>query len=252
MAMERFDDPVEAIGANSPLQRKANEVTRYGPVFIGGAPEYFHSFGVHQLVTLLEAGLMPHHYVLDVGCGALRGGYWVMHFLNRGRYHGIEPNRQLLQRGIENFIPPGLIQEKAPRFDHNADFDFGGFKQKFDFVIARSVWTHHSEHKIEKMLDEFLAWSSPGAIFLASYRKARTMDEQYKGENPAAEHIRIVRFTPDWVVKVCSDRGLRARELRRNIQNQFWVRVERIEDAPSVTARPAARGELAASAADED
>jgi hypothetical protein len=37
--------------------------------------------------------------VLDVGCGALRVGYWLIHFLEPENYYGIEPKKRMLGTG---------------------------------------------------------------------------------------------------------------------------------------------------------
>jgi hypothetical protein len=80
-----------------------------------------------QLVTLLQEGLQPHSKVLDVGCGCLRGGYWFIHFLNPRCYFGIEPNREMLQVGLDHILEPGLTDLAGPSFSHNDDFDLSVF-----------------------------------------------------------------------------------------------------------------------------
>ena len=49
--------------------------------FLGVPLEHFESGGREQLTYLLRAGLNPHSKVCDVGCGVLRAGYWLIHFL---------------------------------------------------------------------------------------------------------------------------------------------------------------------------
>jgi hypothetical protein len=73
---------------------------------------------------------------LDIGCGCLRAGYWLIHFLNPRCYFGMEPNRTMLEAGIEKILEPGLIDLKRPRFDCNADFDFSIFGERFDFFCG--------------------------------------------------------------------------------------------------------------------
>ena len=69
------------------LEAKAESLTRQG-VFLGGPPgeRSFEKIGRSQLVILLKNGLYPNSRVLDVGCGALRGGYWLINFLQPGCY----------------------------------------------------------------------------------------------------------------------------------------------------------------------
>ena len=70
-----------------------------------------------NLLTFL--GLREHHYLLDVGCGSLRGGRLFISYLLTGRYFGIEPNRQLIKDGIENELGEGIIPVKRPVFSHD-------------------------------------------------------------------------------------------------------------------------------------
>ena len=137
-------------------------------IFTGGPPDYFETAGRLQLATLLREGIYPDSKVLDVGCGCLRGGYWMIHFLGRGCYFGIEPAVFMLNKGIQHVLEPEVFREKQPRFDNNDRFDFSVFGEKFDVVLARSIWTHTSKKQIQIMLDSFAANSSPNAFFLAS------------------------------------------------------------------------------------
>ncbi len=70
-----------------------------------GSPLALFDAGRLSLMVLLHAGLYPDHRVLEFGCGALRSGYWIIHFLNRNGYYGIEPNEKMLHAGIEHIFP---------------------------------------------------------------------------------------------------------------------------------------------------
>ena len=54
---------------------------------VGGLWE---ELGVLQFEFLVKRGLKPHHRLLDVGCGALRGGVHFVRYLDPGCYHGID------------------------------------------------------------------------------------------------------------------------------------------------------------------
>jgi len=91
--------------------------------FIGGSAQSFDIPGRKILMTLLDAGLYPNSTVLDIGCGCLRGGYWLIHFLDKGCYFGIEPDKEMLQAGVTILMEPEEIEKKDPKFDSNQDFD---------------------------------------------------------------------------------------------------------------------------------
>jgi ubiquinone/menaquinone biosynthesis C-methylase UbiE len=61
------------------------------------------------LEVLLREGLSPSSRVLDVGCGALCVGYWLMRFLDPGCYLGIERNREMLKVGMEHVLEPEVL-----------------------------------------------------------------------------------------------------------------------------------------------
>src|SRR5690349_18805349 len=96
-------------------------------IFSGGPPQLFESAGRLQLATLVREGLYPYSRLLDIGCGCLRAGYWIIRLLDPGYYYGIEPNRTMLQAGIEQVIGPELQAAKRPSFDTNDRYDFSVF-----------------------------------------------------------------------------------------------------------------------------
>jgi SAM-dependent methyltransferase len=212
---------------------KADRLTARG-VFLGGPREKFVTAGRGQLEILLSRGLLPDHRVLDVGCGALRGGWWLINFLRPGRYFGIEPNEEMLAAGIEVMLGDELLAEKKPRFAGNADFDFSVFDDTFEFVIARSVWTHASLAQIGTMLDSFLTCSASNAEFVASivpptgmfgreYGGALWVGRSHESDGPGFAHYRFRT-----VRKLRQERGLVAEDIG-SYDDQRWVVVARQE-----------------------
>jgi len=129
----------------------------------GDRAKNFEMMGRISLIILLKNGLYPASKVLDVGCGFLRGGYWVMSFLNPNCYYGIEPNKAKLEKGK---IRGGeILEDKKPQFDFNEDFNFNCFNQKFDFVFAASIWSHASKKQIIQMLESFVKTKAEHVVF---------------------------------------------------------------------------------------
>ena len=96
-------------------------------VFLGVPMDGFDQAGRHQLILLLMAGLEPTSKVVDLGCGVLRAGYWLIHFLDAGCYHGVEPHAARLQPGIDRILEPETRAAKRPRFATDANFDTSAF-----------------------------------------------------------------------------------------------------------------------------
>ena len=212
------------------LQQKADALPP--DTFVGGPRHDFERVGRLQLITLLRAGMYPDSDLLDVGCGCLRGGYWTIHFLDDGRYCGIEPNEPMLRLGTDYFLEAATLEQKQPRFDSNDRFDFSVFGRQFDFVVARSIWTHASKTQIQAMLDSFLESGRRNAVFLTSYYRGDTERDyggaSWVGESHESMEKGVVRHRPDWIAHECSRRDLAVRELTEDLANgQRWLMVQR-------------------------
>jgi SAM-dependent methyltransferase len=160
----------------------------------GGETELFEEIGRHQFLKLFQSGLMPNDRVLDIGCGCLRGGFFLIHYLEPGGYFGIEPNPRMLQAGVDRVLGRYVLDEKRPTFTNRDDFEFDEFGVKFDFYIARSIWSHASLPQIATMLESFKRTANRGAVFLASYVPTESADEEYHGEEFSWPAIRY-RFS---------------------------------------------------------
>ena len=77
-----------------------------------------------QTINFDKLNVKSSDLVLDIGCGCLRGGYWLIHFLGKGCYFGIEPNKEMLEAGTRILLEPELEDLKKPKFDFNSNFDF--------------------------------------------------------------------------------------------------------------------------------
>ena len=58
--------------------------------FVGGLWE---EIGELQFQFMVAQGLRPEHRLVDIGCGALRGGLHFVRYLDRGHYYGLDLNR---------------------------------------------------------------------------------------------------------------------------------------------------------------
>jgi hypothetical protein len=216
--------------ARSTVQRRAEALDRetFFGVPIGG----FDRTGRQQLMLLLMAGMEPTSKVVDLGCGLLRGGYWLIHFLDAGGYHGIEPHAQRIQAGLERILETDTVAAKRPRVDTNATFDTSVFGEKFDYFLAYSIWTHASKPQIETMLDSFLRDGTEDAVFLTSILPARWHEHDYQGQGwfgtshesdvPGCIHHRM-----SWIRRACRQRNLFVHALGREAAGQTWLLISR-------------------------
>jgi len=108
----------------------------------------------YDLITAMQfnlftaLGLREYHKFLDIGCGSLRAGRLFMTYLNKGNYCAIEPEKHLVEDGVNYEIGSCLVHIKEPRFEYSYDFPIGSFGEKFDFMVAHSIFTHATQEQI--------------------------------------------------------------------------------------------------------
>lgn len=122
-----------------------------------------------QFRYLVEHGLEPHHYLLDVGCGPLRGGVRFIEYLEPGRYYGVDKNADVLVEAERVELAPRGLHEKRPTLAAMDDFDFRRLGQTFDYALAQSVFTHLPLNSIIQCLMRMEEALKPGGQFYATF-----------------------------------------------------------------------------------
>lgn len=218
--------------------------------FLGVPLETFEQAGREQLIALLGRGLNPESTILDFGCGCLRIAYWLVRFLDPLRYCGIEPARGRVEIGLEHLFDDEILRIKQPRFDFNADFDPSAFAARFDYMLARSIWSHASKRQIEMMLDAFVRYANPNGVLMTSYLPTESADNTYQafltarfpqrcepggydrdewvGTSHESDVPGVVQHSLRWIAEQCARRGLRVSELPGvDCDQQVWLAIER-------------------------
>jgi hypothetical protein len=201
--------------------------------FLGVPALDFERNGRDQLIYLLTAGLNPSSKVVDLGCGVLRGGYWLIHFLDPFGYCGIEPHQERLAMGINTILEREVLILKQPRFDSNPHFDTSVFGETFDFFLAYSIWTHACKEQIRSMLDAFLRDSKDEGLFLTTYLPATDEHLDYQGDtwigtSHESDVAGWIYHSPSWIEAECDRKGLVVRELGQDrTHGQFWLEIKR-------------------------
>jgi len=137
---------------------------------VGGA---WDEIGRHQFDYLLAQGLEPRHRLLDVGCGAMRGGVHFAAFLDPGNYYGIDVNDRLLEAARRVELPAAGLTERVPaenlRVTATFESDFG---VGFDFALAQSVFSHLPLNHIRLCMFQVAKAMQPGGRFFATFFRA--------------------------------------------------------------------------------
>jgi len=101
-----------------------------------------------QIEFLTRAGLQPGHFLVDIGCGTLRGGIPLIRYLDPGKYYGIESRQEALAEGEKELREEGL-DDKRPALICSDDMATLELPVRFDCAWAYSVLFHMSEPAIE-------------------------------------------------------------------------------------------------------
>jgi cyclopropane fatty-acyl-phospholipid synthase-like methyltransferase len=118
-----------------------------------------------QLSFLRSVGLIPQNYLLDIGCGTLRGGIPIINYLNKEHYFGIESRDFVLEEGRRE-LREHELEEKLPVLIHSPELSTVQLKQAFDYIWAFSVLIHMTDeiaHKCFRMISQHLNLS--GAFY---------------------------------------------------------------------------------------
>ncbi len=126
--------------------------------------------GKLQLSFLVGNGLKPGHMLLDVGCGALRGGLHAVGYLEPAHYFGVDLNQSLIDAGYDREIAPAGLAAKLPRSNLacSGEFEFP-WSVQFDFAIAQSLFTHLPFNFIRYCLARLAPTMRVGGRFYATY-----------------------------------------------------------------------------------
>jgi SAM-dependent methyltransferase len=127
--------------------------------------------GRMQRDFLVGRGLRPEHQLVDVGCGALRGGIHLVAYLAPGHYHGLDLNPSLIEAGRLELRLAGLESRRAELLV-NDRFDLTPFGTTFDYGLALSVFTHVPFNCIVRCLSRVRDVLAPHGRFFATFFQA--------------------------------------------------------------------------------
>lgn len=172
-----------------------------------GQPGRYDVAGASQFALLFLLGLREHHRLLDFGCGSLRLGRMAIPYLLPERYFGVEPEARLVESGFAEELGSDIRDLKRPRFDHNTDWRVDAFGERFDFIIAQSVFSHAGAEPTAQALKAFAESLAPGGLILANWLLGP------EGYGPPVESTEwvypdCVAFEPDRIVSLAAEAGL--------------------------------------------
>ena len=90
-------------------------------------------------------------------------------FQSIDKYFGIDPNQWLIEDGTVKELGADAIALKSPRLSHNIDFNCEIFDEKFDFIIAQSIFTHTGPSHFKRFLESASKALKPDGVLLFTY-----------------------------------------------------------------------------------
>jgi cyclopropane fatty-acyl-phospholipid synthase-like methyltransferase len=156
---------------------------------------------VFNLLTCV--GLRQHHRVLDIGCGSLRVGRLLIPYLNPQNYYGVEPNKWLVDDGIENEVGRDLVKIKEPIFSFHASLEEFEKPLNLDYAIAQSVFSHCGKDLIKGWLSQVSFHLNDSGVLLATFLIG---EKDYNGDGWV--YPGCVNYKPETISEIASEFAL--------------------------------------------
>ena len=197
-----------------------------------GPPERYDLMSAIQFNLLTGIGLRQEHKLLDIGCGSLRAGKLFIPYLLPGNYYGIEPNEWLIKDGFKYELGEGIKEVKSPHFNNNNEFNLSVFNEKFDYIIAQSIFSHSSAENISKCFSQAKKVLKQEGIFAATYVEG---EKNYEGKNWV--YGNCVTYKYDYIKNLAEQNGLKCMSYNFYHPGQNWILLtlpEKVNEIPKL------------------
>jgi predicted TPR repeat methyltransferase len=184
-----------------------------------GNESNFDKIGDFLFNYIKSNGLKNYHYFLDIGCGPLRLGKYVIPLLYKNRYHGIDSEQWLIDNGIEKELTPEIIKKKNPKLECNSNFELSLFKKKFDFILAHSIFVHASIPQVKKIIEEVKNNIKKDGIFVFNFIKGHENNKNSEWSYPKG-----IKYNKFWLMHLLKNAGFAYKlEEIKNPDKTFYI-----------------------------
>jgi hypothetical protein len=160
--------------------------------FVGGA-NVWESIGALQFEFLKKQGMTPADKLVDVACGALRGGLHYIKYLEPGNYYGIDKHIELIIYGTARELTVPVFREKMPHFAISDAFEFHKLGEGFTYGIAQSLFSHLIADDIRLCLRNLHEVAADGCKFYATFFESDKVDDTNPEKSHSAAGFRFTR-----------------------------------------------------------
>ena len=158
-----------------------------------------------QIQFLKAMNLTPQHYLLDLGCGTLRGGMPIIAYLQDGHYFGVESRAEALDEGRKELREAGQ-EGKQPTLLLSPDISQLKIDQHFDYIWAFSVLIHMSDDILNDTLEFVAEHLLDKGVSLANVNIGETKEGHWQG-------FPVVSRTLEFYSHACATNGLAVSDL---------------------------------------
>ena len=183
-----------------------------------GPPKDYDLVSAMVFNLLTSIGLRQHHRVLDIGCGSLRVGRLLIPYLNPKNYFGVEPNKWLVDDGIENEIGRDLVKIKEPTFSFLTSLDEFKKPLNLDYAIAQSIFSHCGNDLIKGWLSQVSFHLKDSGALVATFLVG---NKDYVGNGWV--YPGCVNYKPETIAEIASEFGLDFTILDWTHPRQTWA-----------------------------
>lgn len=133
-----------------------------------------------QIQFLRDMGLKPGHYLLEIGCGTLRGGVPLIQYLENGHYFGIEVREEALNEGRKELREAGL-SGKDPTLLLSPEIAQVTVNRTFGYIWAFSVLIHMNDAVLNDTLEFARKHLSEEGVFYANVNIGDRKEGSWQG-----------------------------------------------------------------------
>jgi cyclopropane fatty-acyl-phospholipid synthase-like methyltransferase len=143
-----------------------------------GPPHLWKEKREFQIRFLRQEGLDPRHYLLDLGCGTLRGGIPLIEYLEPGHYYGVDLREQALEEGRKELREAGL-DHKNPVLERTERLSSLSIDREFDVIWAFAVLIHMSDDVLAECLDFVRRHLKDGGALYANAMVGKRLEHRW-------------------------------------------------------------------------
>ncbi|HWO41512.1 MAG TPA: class I SAM-dependent methyltransferase [Candidatus Eisenbacteria bacterium] len=159
-----------------------------------------------QIQFLRRVGLKPQHYLLDLGCGTLRGGIPIIAHLEKGHYFGLEVRAEVVDEARKELQAAGLVH-KNPTLMVIREMASLNLERKFDYIWSFAVLPHMRDGVLRDAVGFVRRHLGEGGTFYATANIGNAPERDWQDGFPS-----LTRSFESYK-EVCSSGGLRIEDL---------------------------------------